>query len=184
MDAFFLTANIVPYFRSGFIALFRAISGSTSPNIISKCSPSPSSSQLVKIRTGVLRIRTSVMPAHVFLRLVVNGELITKAVTLEIESQQVELMPRKQPVRCCNDNVEKISDGRMYLMSNCENPIPSSLSNFHNRIVNQRNLISERCSAYPKQQVFFVYLFLVANSQVVSLTENQNIKFQHTAHQT
>lgn len=41
-------------------------------------------------------MRISVMPAQVFLSTVVDGELIANAVTSEIESQQVELMPRKQ----------------------------------------------------------------------------------------
>ena len=33
------------------------------------------------------------MPAHVFRRMVVGGELMARAVTSETESQQVELIP-------------------------------------------------------------------------------------------
>lgn len=48
---------------------------------------------MVRMRTGVRNIRISAMPAHVFLSTVVGGELIASAVTSEIESQLVELMP-------------------------------------------------------------------------------------------
>lgn len=41
-------------------------------------------------------MRISAMPAQVFLNTVVGGELIANAVTSEIESQQVELMPFKK----------------------------------------------------------------------------------------
>lgn len=67
-----------------------------SPKTSSRCSPSPSWSLMVRIRTGVLNMRISAMPAQVFLNTVVGGELIANAVTSEIESQQVEIMPFKK----------------------------------------------------------------------------------------
>ena len=41
-------------------------------------------------------MRISAMPAQVFRRKVVDGELMASAVTSEMESQQVELMPGNQ----------------------------------------------------------------------------------------
>ena len=90
----FVSAGSVPYFRLCLIALFSDSSSSMSPKTISKCSPSPSWSLMVKSRTGVLKMRISVMPAHVFRRTVVGGEFMARAGTSEIESQQLELMPR------------------------------------------------------------------------------------------
>lgn len=51
---------------------------------------------MAKMRTDVLKIRISVMPAQVLRKMVVGCELIAKAVTSEMESQHVELMPRKR----------------------------------------------------------------------------------------
>lgn len=93
-DICFVAAGIVPYFRLGLMARFSDSSSSMSPKTISKCSPSPSESLIVKSRTGVLKMRISVMPAQVFRRTVVGGEFMARAVTSEMVSQQLELMPR------------------------------------------------------------------------------------------
>lgn len=71
----------------------------TLPKTSSKCSPSPSSSLMAKMRTDVLKMRISVIPAQVLRKMVVGCELIAKAVTSEMESQHVELMPGKM-VQC------------------------------------------------------------------------------------
>lgn len=41
-------------------------------------------------------MRISAMPAQVFLRMVVGGELMARAMTSAMESQEFELMPRKE----------------------------------------------------------------------------------------
>lgn len=48
---------------------------------------------MANIRTGVLNIRISVMPAQVLRSALLGRELTAKAVTSEMESQHVELMP-------------------------------------------------------------------------------------------
>lgn len=88
-----IVAGNVPYFRLGLTALFWESSWSMSPKTSSECSPSPSSSFLVKIRAGVLKIRISAMPAQVFRRMVVGCEFMARAVTSEMESQQIEHIP-------------------------------------------------------------------------------------------
>ena len=92
---YFLTpqAGIVPYVRPGLIVLSSVFSGSTSPKTNSRCSPSPSRSLIARIRTGSLKMWSSVMPAHVFRSAAVGLEFTASAVTSAMESQAVELMP-------------------------------------------------------------------------------------------
>lgn len=50
---------------------------------------------MARMRTDVFIMRISVIPAQVLRNRVVGCELIANAVTSEMESQQVELMPEK-----------------------------------------------------------------------------------------
>ena len=93
-----LEVGIVPYVL---LALIRFVGSSPPalPNTSSKCSPSPSSSRNVKMRTGSWKMWSSEIPAHVLRKAAVGLEFIANAVTSAIESQQVELMPREGPNR-------------------------------------------------------------------------------------
>ena len=86
-----LEQGIVPYVL---LALIRFVGSSSAlPNTSSRCSPSPSASRNVKMRTGSWKMWSSVIPAHVLRKAAVGFEFIASAVTSAIESQQVELMP-------------------------------------------------------------------------------------------
>ena len=90
-----LEQGIVPYVL---LALIRFVGSSLAlPNTSSRCSPSPSSSRNVKMRTGSWNMWSSVMPAHVLRKAAVGLEFTASAVTSAIESQQVELTPVKGP---------------------------------------------------------------------------------------
>lgn len=85
--------GMVPYTLFGLITLCSTDFSSTLPKTSSKCSPSPSSSRIVRIRTGSLNMPNSVMPAQVLRSAVVGGELTARAVTSAMESQQVDEIP-------------------------------------------------------------------------------------------
>lgn len=109
-------AGIVPYDRFAWMrcrpaaaaaaCCFPSPSSTVAPKTSSRCSPSPSRSGKLRIRTGSLKMCSSMMPAQVLRRVAVGVEFIASAVTSAMESQHVELIPVGAEVRevsglCC-----------------------------------------------------------------------------------